>query len=161
MRKANQFCPYESLELDLLSVLVIILFKNCLKTNNIIPANTHFSQSLENRGWASLTTYIALIFAFFVYSLASVFSKGASTQGVLSWAYLWRVACAIGVLGVYALLWQQIIKRMPVSDAYMFKGTSLIFILLLSHIVFEEIITIQNIIGSILIIGGIALYAKS
>ena len=67
----------------------------------------------------------------------------------------------MAVLGVYAVLWQQILNRMPVSDAYMFKGTSLIFILILSFIFFGEAITVTNIIGAALIIGGIALNAKS
>jgi drug/metabolite transporter (DMT)-like permease len=82
-------------------------------------------------------------------------------QSLLSIGYIWRLACAVVILGIYALLWQQIIKRMPVSDAYMFKGMSLIFVMLLSHFIFGEIITLYNGIGAIVIIGGIALFAKS
>jgi drug/metabolite transporter (DMT)-like permease len=65
------------------------------------------------------------------------------------------------ILGIYALSWQQIIKRMPISDAYMFKGTSIVFVLLLSACFFEEVITWQNVVGSIIIILGIALFAKA
>lgn len=65
------------------------------------------------------------------------------------------------MLGVYAVLWQQVIKRMPLSMAYMFKGTSLIFVLLISALLFGESITTNNLIGSAVIVFGIVLYAKA
>ena len=105
--------------------------------------------------------WLALIGTNLVYACTSIFTKTASAQEMLSLPYLLCIAGAVAVLGVYAVLWQQIIKRMPVSDAYMFKGTSIIFILLLSHFIFGEAITVTNMIGAVLIIGGIALNAKS
>lgn len=106
-------------------------------------------------------TYVALIASFLLYSFASICSKGASQHEFLSWPYILFVTAAVLVLGVFAILWQQIIKRIPISDAYMFKGTSLIFVLLLSHLFFGETITLTNCIGAAIIIAGIALYAKS
>lgn len=96
-----------------------------------------------------------------VYACTSIFTKMASRQKMLSWPYLLWIAGAIGVMGVYAILWQQVIKRMPLSTAYMFKGTSLIFILLISWLMLGEAITINNVIGSVIIILGIALFAKA
>lgn len=78
----------------------------------------------------------------------------------MSWPYLFWIAGAIGVMGVYALLWQQVIARMPLSTAYLFKGTSLIFVLLFSALLFGEAITTNNLIGSAIIIAGIVLYAR-
>lgn len=80
---------------------------------------------------------------------------------MLSWPYLLWIAGAIGVMGVYALLWQQVIARMPLSTAYMFKGTSLIFVLLFSVLLFGETITLNNIIGAVIIINGIILFSKA
>lgn len=96
-----------------------------------------------------------------VYACTSIFTKMASRQKMLSWPYLLWIAGTIGVMGVYAILWQQVIKRMPLSTAYMFKGTSLIFILLISGLMLGEAITINNVIGSVIIILGIALFAKA
>lgn len=105
--------------------------------------------------------WLALVGVNLIYACTSLFTKTASGHPFLSLSYLLLMAGAVAVLGVYAVLWQQILKRMPVSDAYMFKGTSLIFILVLSWLIFGEAITVTNIIGATLIIGGIALNAKS
>ena len=96
-----------------------------------------------------------------VYACTSIFTKMASRQKMLSWPYLLWIAGAIGVMGVYAILWQQVIKRMPLSTAFMFKGTSLVFVLLISSLLFSEAITVNNVIGSVIIIFGIALFAKA
>ena len=108
-----------------------------------------------------LQTYLALVGVNLVYACTSIFTKMASRQEMLSWPYLLWIAGAIGVMGVYAILWQQVIKRMPLSTAYMFKGTSLIFVLLFSALLFGEAITLNNVVGSAIIIVGIVLYAKA
>lgn len=105
--------------------------------------------------------FIGLIGVNFVYACTSIFTKMASRQEMLSLSYLLWIAGAVGVMGVYALMWQQVIKRMPLSTAYMFKGTSLVFILLISALLFGESITVNNIIGSAIIIVGIVLYARA
>ena len=105
--------------------------------------------------------FLGLIGVNFIYACTSVFTKMASQQDILSWPYLLWITGAIGVMGIYALLWQQIIRRMPISTAYMFKGTSLVFVLLTSSLLFCEAITVNNVIGSVIIIIGIALFAKA
>ena len=107
------------------------------------------------------TGYPALFLSFLVYSFASVFSKMASGYSFLSWPYLLWFGCAVATLGLFAVLWQQIIKRMPISDAYMFKGTTVIFVMLFSHFFFGETITVNNMVGAAIIVAGIALFAKS
>lgn len=80
---------------------------------------------------------------------------------MLSRFYLLWIAGAITVMAVYALLWQQVISKMPLSTAYMFKGTSLVFVLLFSALLFGEAITWSNVIGAIIIVLGIIFYAKA
>lgn len=104
---------------------------------------------------------VSLIGIFLLYSLTGIFTKAASEYVFMSWPYLLWIGGTICILGVYAILWQQIISRIPVSEAYMFKGTSLVFVLILSHLIFGEAITWTNILGAIIIVGGIALYAKA
>ena len=79
----------------------------------------------------------------------------------MSWNYMCGLIGTIGVMGLYAVLWQQVLKRIELSMAYMFKGTSLIFVMLLAYILFGEQITWNNFVGAIIIICGIVLYAHS
>ena len=105
--------------------------------------------------------YIILIAVNLLYALTSVFTRTAANYDFLSIQYILLLIGAVFVLFLYAISWQQIIKRMPISEAYMFKGTSIVFVLLLSALLFGEDITLQNAIGSVIIILGIALFAKS
>ena len=109
----------------------------------------------------SVSTYLSLLCVNLIYACTSIFTKLASEQSFLSMPYLLWISGAMGVMGLYAVLWQQVIKRMPIAEAYMFKGTSLIFVLLLSALIFGEAITPQNIIGAMFIIVGIVMYAKA
>ena len=68
---------------------------------------------------------------------------------------------AVGVMGLYAVVWQQVLKRIELSMAYMFKGMSIVFVMLLAYILFGEQITWNNIVGAIIIVMGIVLYAFS
>ena len=105
--------------------------------------------------------YIALIGTFFIYTSSGVFSKLASQQDFLSIEYFAYLCCTIGVLGIYAILWQQIIKRMHLAKAFMFKGLTVIFGLLFANLIFGEIISLKNAIGTVFIISGITLFARA
>lgn len=95
-----------------------------------------------------------------LYACVTLFTKYASQQEFMSLSYCLGLAGAISVMGIYAIAWQQILKRVELSTAYMFKGTSLVFIMLLAWLIFGEQITPNNIVGATIIIIGIALYAK-
>ncbi|MBQ1652352.1 MAG: EamA family transporter [Bacteroidales bacterium] len=105
--------------------------------------------------------YLSLVGINLIYACTAIFTKSASQHHFLSLHYILCLVGAVAVMGVYALLWQQVIKRMPIAEAYMFKGTSLIFVLLLSALIFGEAITLSNIIGAVVIIVGIVIYARS
>ena len=105
-------------------------------------------------------TYSSLIGINLLYACVTLFTKYASQQEFMSLAYCLGLAGAIAVMGAYAITWLQILKRIELSTSYMFKGTSLIFIMLLAYVLFGEQITPNNIIGACVIIIGIALYAK-
>ena len=113
---------------------------------------TNFSKASE---------YFILVGIYFLYSCTSFFTKYASLQEFLSLPYLLGLAGTFAVMAVYALLWQQILKRIELTTAYMFKGTSLIFVLLFSALIFNETITVWNIVGASLIVGGIVWFAKA
>ena len=110
---------------------------------------------------SKLAIYSSLIGINLLYACVTLFTKYASQQEFMSVRYCLGLAGAIGVMGIYAICWQQILKRIELSTAYMFKGTSLIFVMLLAFVIFGEEITMMNIIGACVIVLGITLYAKS
>ena len=105
--------------------------------------------------------YIFLLIAInFLYACVSIFIKYASQQEFMSWNYMLSIIGAVGVMGLYAVLWQQVLKRIELSIAYMFKGTSIIFVMLFAYVLFGEQITWNNIVGAAIIIIGIVLFAR-
>ena len=103
----------------------------------------------------------ALVGVNMVYACVGVCTKMAALQETGSWPYLLWFGGAVAIIAVYALLWQQVLRRIELSTAYMFKGTTLIFTMLIAALLFGEQITIPNIVGSIIIVTGIVILARS
>lgn len=107
----------------------------------------------------SIGSILLLIFAFFVYSSSGVFTKLASRVDFLSYKYLLYFSAVIVLLGIYAILWQIVLKNVPLTKAFLFKSMTVMFALLFAHFIFEEVITWQNLFGASFIISGIILNA--
>jgi len=108
---------------------------------------------------SKISRIIALLLINLLYASVGIFTKLASQQEFLSWAYIFSFSGAVAVIGIYAILWQQIIRKIELSTAYMFKGTTIIFTMLFAYWLFGEQITWNNILGAVIIIIGIVLYA--
>lgn len=104
--------------------------------------------------------YSALVGINLLYACVTIFTKFASQQEIMSTEYIVGLGGAIGIMGLYAILWQQVLKHIELSTAYMFKGTSLVFVMLLAALLFGEAITWTNVLGAAIIITGVTLYAK-
>ncbi|OUP15464.1 hypothetical protein B5F29_15930 [Lachnoclostridium sp. An196] len=91
-------------------------------------------------------------------SLSSVFIKYAGQFETLSPEFIFYYVIAVGCLGVFAIMWQFLLELIPLTTAYLRKGILYILILVWSVILFNETVTINNIIGSIIIIAGISLH---
>ena len=107
----------------------------------------------------STQNLLLLAAAFLVYSSESIFIKLASNEETMSVSFIMYYGLAICVLGVYAVLWQFVLKRIPLSIAFMCKSITLIIILLIARVLFGESITLSNILGSGIILSGIILLA--
>jgi len=105
--------------------------------------------------------YIALLLVYLFYACISLLLKYTGIQTPMSISWFVGLVGLIATLGIYAIAWQQILKRVDLGTAYMFKGVSLIFIMLLLNVFYGEPITLMKIIGTGIIVVGIALYAKA
>ena len=105
----------------------------------------------------SLASGLFLCFAVAIYSTSGIFSKLASGCDFLSLSYLVCLGGVIFVLGIYAVLWQIALKRVPLNQAYLFRSLGLVYGLCIAHFFFNEKITIQNIAGCSLVLTGMLL----
>lgn len=92
---------------------------------------------------------------FFIYSINSVVAKFASAQEPFSLNFILLYGLELCVLGVYALLWQQQIKRMELSVAYSNKAVVLLWAMVFGALLFKEQITLTKVAGILLVIVGI------
>ena len=98
--------------------------------------------------------YALLYIAFLVYSGTSVFAKMAAQQSLLI-KMLVFMALEVVCLGIYAIIWQQVLKKFSLVTAMASKGVVVIFNLMWSLILFGERISLYNLIGAAVIIFGI------
>lgn len=101
-----------------------------------------------------IKNYAQLYLIFFIYSLISVLAKFAANQVLFSKTVQFLVG-EIFLLGVYALLWQQILKKFSLVVAMSNKGITVILSLIWAAMIFDEQVTVWNIIGSVIIMFGI------
>lgn len=98
---------------------------------------------------------LMLQIVFFIYSINSVVAKFASAQEPFSLNFILLYGLELCVLGVYALLWQQLIKRMELSVAYSNKAVALLWAMVFGALLFKEQITLTKVAGILLVIVGI------
>lgn len=96
-----------------------------------------------------------------VYSTGGIFSKLAAGEVILSFKFIFYYGMIIFLLGVYAIGWQQIIKRLPLTTAFANKAVTVVWGIVWGAVFFHESITIGKIIGAILVIVGVVLFAVS
>ena len=78
-------------------------------------------------------------------------------QEMLSIPYIQYFALVILSMAVYAVLWQIILKRVELTQAYLFKSLTVVFSLFFAWSIFHEVITLKNLIGCGFIVAGIVL----
>lgn len=95
------------------------------------------------------------------YSLSGVLSKLASGQEFLSWGFVACYAGIIGILGVYAIGWQQIIKRIPLTTAYANRAITIVWGIVWGLVLFNEPVTPLKALGAVIVVSGVALYSTA
>ena len=76
---------------------------------------------------SKLKTLLVLHVLLMVYSVSGIFSKLASQQNVFSWQFVACYAAILGLLGLYAIGWQQIIKRLPLTTAFANRAVAVVW----------------------------------
>lgn len=90
-----------------------------------------------------------------IYTLATVAAKYASSYKFLSKEFVFFYGIEIFILGIYALLWQQMIKRFELMVAYANRAAAVFWSLVWAVLFFREAVSWNNILGIIIVFIGI------
>lgn len=108
-----------------------------------------------------IKTLFLLHILLMIYSMSGICSKMAAQAKFLSFEFCLYYGIIIFLLGFYAIGWQQIIKRLPLTTAFANKAVTIVWGLVWGLVFFSEKITVGKIIGVFLVVGGVVLYAKA
>jgi len=99
---------------------------------------------------------LLLQFVFLIYSINSIVAKFASAEE-FGLKFILLYGLEVLILGIYAILWQQVIKKFELSVAYANKAVTLIWAMLWGAVLFKEQITMNKVAGILLVIVGIVI----
>ena len=116
--------------------------------------------SNSNNGVSGKLTISSVLFlasSVAIYSSSGIFTKLASQYGFLSTTYMFCLCGVVVVLGIYAVLWQVALKRVPLSMAYPFRSLGVVYGLAIAGFAFHEEVTVQNLLGGAIVLVGLLL----
>lgn len=130
------------------TLLILMIMKTKMITNNV--------KNISN------TKYLVVLHILLaVYSLNSVCSKMASKQEFLSFWFIFWYGLVLLNLGIYAIVWQQIIKHLPLNTAYANKAITIVWGILWGALFFQEIVKWNMIFGALIVIAGVIVVVRA
>ena len=90
-----------------------------------------------------------------VSSVSGIFSKKAAGEAFLSPRWILFYGMVLLIMFLYAIVWQQILKYIPLSTAYANKPVGLLWGMIWGACIFKEVITWRMILGVAVIFIGI------
>ena len=103
-------------------------------------------------------TILALNVLLMFFSLGGIFSKLASKQPFLSLKFILCYGALRFIMFVYAIGWQQVIKRLPLTMAYANRAVTIVWGIIWGLLFFNEKLNVGKIIGAVIVIAGVLLY---
>jgi len=89
-----------------------------------------------------------------IYTLSSVVAKFATGKELFSFSFFLFYGIEVAILGVYAVLWQQMIKRFDLSVAYANRAMALLWSAIWAVVLFHENLTGKQLLGIAFVIIG-------
>ncbi|MGN1327338.1 MAG: EamA family transporter, partial [Clostridia bacterium] len=94
------------------------------------------------------------------FSFCGVFSKLAAQNEFLSLQFCLFYGLSIIILAIYAIFWQQILKHFSLTTAFLNKSVTIIWGMLWGTLFFAEEITVNMIIGAVIVLIGVGMVVK-
>ncbi len=105
----------------------------------------------------NIRPYIMLHIIIMLYSLCGVCSKAALGQKFILIKFIFFYGLMIFILGIYSILWQQILKYLPLNIAYANKSVTIIWAMVWGVIIYHETISVKMVIGAAVVLFGVIL----
>ena len=112
-------------------------------------------------GFGRVKTLFALHMLLMVYSTSGILSKLAAGVDFLSIEFCLYYGGVPLLLGFYAIGWQQILKRLPLTTAFSNKAVTIVWGIIWGALFFFEPITLPKAVGALLIIAGVVLFSHA
>ena len=106
---------------------------------------------------SNIKSLVFLHLILLIYVGSSVMSKLASGQQFLTLNFIMMYGGVVLLLMVYAVLWQQVLKKLPLTVAFANKSAVMIWGMIIGAIMWHEKITWLMIVGTIIIVVGVCL----
>ncbi len=106
-------------------------------------------------------TLVALHLLLALFSVSGVLSKLASRHPFMSAPFVLCYGGSLAILAVYAIGWQQIIKRMPLIAAYANRAVTLVWGIVWGVLFFGEGVTPLKLLGAAIVLSGVVLFSLS
>ncbi len=100
---------------------------------------------------------VILHIMFMIFSLGAVASKTAANSEFLSLRFCFFYGLVLGGLFIYAIVWQQMLKRLPLVTAYANKAVTVVWGIIWGFVFFNEAVTVRKIIGAVIVIIGVCI----
>lgn len=112
------------------------MYKNKIKNNNI-------------------KYYILLHAGILIYASTGIFSKLAAKQDFFSFSFIVFYGLMLIALLLYAIIWQRVLKYLPLTTAFLNKSVTIIWGIIMGYIIFNETITANMIAGAAIVLSGL------
>lgn len=106
---------------------------------------------------SKIGSYVLLHIILLIYSFGGYFSKTAASEQFLSLKWIFLYGMLIFTLGIYAVGWQQVLKKIPLNIAFVNKSVTIIWSMILGIVFFGEHLRLLNIVGGAMVISGVLL----
>src|SRR5574344_2877950 len=81
-----------------------------------------------------------------------------NTKTILSLKFILCYGSLLFIMFVYAIGWQQIIKRLPLTMAYANRAVTIVWGIIWGLLIFNEKLNVGKVIGAVIVIAGVLLY---
>ena len=106
---------------------------------------------------ASWKLLLLLQLSVLLFSVSSVLMKLAAQRPMLSLPWISLYGGALLIIGLYAIAWQQFLKRIPLTTAYANRAVTMLWSMVFGALVFRENVSWNMLAGAGVILCGVYL----